>query len=738
MKFASYNYYNGWIILRGLRKMKYLHYINSFKRNFNKRDPILIYGTGKIASELISEISDYNVMGVLDKQKKEGFFGNYPLIDIDCLSNYKNSKVVIVAAERNLETIYKRISVICKKSNVSIYDIYGRDLSILFSSVIRNDTYFSKTWSELDRKVSECDVISFDIFDTLLKRKTLYPTDIFEIIQQRIICSSSAEARHICSIWKCNEGGFVKRRLDVLNRNMNCPSIYEIYSEIDDTELLTTDDKKWLIDLEIKVEKDYIIPRMSMRDYFKKIVSSKRVVLISNMHLSENILSEILRENGFEGYEKIFVSCEYKCSKSQGLFRMAFEELDVNPNSVLHIGDSYIQDIVSAQDQGIGNTFHILSELELLKKSSFSEIVELELNALERLVLGLFINEVFDDPFVLAGTQGRITIDSFDKFVSLFVSPLIWGYSIWCFHQIARNKNSLVLFSSRDGFIVKKIYDLLFDFLYPNERNNGIYFYTSRMAILKSVVNDRDSLEEVVSIGYDGNIGSFFEQRFELHIDNEIGKLDYSESSCREVLDMYGDEIICQCLHCGKSHLKYINELNIRNREMLYLVDQCGYGRVQYGLEQLINSNNVMGLYLKKYNHMPLSSQNYLSYFPDADEGIADSLPNYSIILEEIFSSDEPSVKGFDNRGNILFQKEVRSEEQIDRLRNAHEIIRKKYLEILENDRWLFETLELDWKFVDCLWGFVTDKYINLHIPTVYVEDIFGTAKGTVNSIEND
>lgn len=135
---------------------------------------------------------------------------------------------------------------------------------------------------------------------------------------------------------------------------------------------------------------------------------------------------------------------------------------------------------------------------------------------------------------------------------------------------------------------------------------------------------------------------------------------------------------------------------------------------------------------------MPLSAQNYLSYFPDADEGIADSLSNYSIILEEIFSSDEPSVKGVDDRGNILFQEEVRREEQLNMLRNAHEIISKKYLDILENDRWLFEILELNWKFVDFLWGFISDKYINLNIPTVYVEDIFGTVKGTVNSTESD
>lgn len=718
--------------------MKYLHYINSFKRNFNKSDPVLIYGTGKTAAELIWEISDYNIMGVLDNQKKEGYFGNYPLIDINNLSGFKNSKVVIVAAEKNLSIIYKRINGVCKKNNISIYDIFGRDLSKIFSKIIKEDSYFLKTWLELECKVSKCDVISFDVFGTLLERKTLYPIDIFEIIQQRIIHSTDVEARHICSIWKCSEGEFVKRRLDVINKDMNCPSIYEIYSNIDDTGQLTIDDKKWMIDLEIQVEKDYIIPRKSMLAFFKKVIPNKRVILISNMHLPEDVLSELLKENGFEGYEKLFVSCDYKCSKSQGLFQKAFEELGVNLNSVIHIGDSYVQDIVSAQDQGIGDTFHILSELELLKKSSFSEIVELELNLLERLVLGSFINEIFDDPFVLAGTKGRITIDSYGEFVSIFVSPLVWGYTLWCFHQIGRQKNSLALFSARDGFIVKKIYDLLFKFLYPNEQNNGIYFYTSRMAMLKSVVKDRDGLEKVVSIGYDGNIGSFFEQRFEYHINSEVGKLEYSESACREVLDMDGDEIVRLCIYNRENYLEYIDKLNIWNYEILYLVDQCGYGRVQYGLEQLIESNNVRGLYLKKYNHMPLSAQNYLSYFPDADEGIADSLSNYSIILEEIFSSDEPSVKGVDDRGNILFQEEVRREEQLNMLRNAHEIISKKYLDILENDRWLFEILELNWKFVDFLWGFISDKYINLNIPTVYVEDIFGTVKGTVNSTESD
>ena len=40
--------------------------------------------------------------------------------------------------------------------------------------------------AELIHAISEHEIISFDVFDTLIMRKTLYPEDVFEIVQNRL------------------------------------------------------------------------------------------------------------------------------------------------------------------------------------------------------------------------------------------------------------------------------------------------------------------------------------------------------------------------------------------------------------------------------------------------------------------------------------------------------------------------------------------------------------------------
>ena len=39
---------------------------------------------------------------------------------------------------------------------------------------------------ELINKIQDYEIISFDVFDTLIMRKTMFPVDVFDIISQKI------------------------------------------------------------------------------------------------------------------------------------------------------------------------------------------------------------------------------------------------------------------------------------------------------------------------------------------------------------------------------------------------------------------------------------------------------------------------------------------------------------------------------------------------------------------------
>ena len=75
----------------------------------------------------------------------------------------------------------------------------------------------SKT--ELMEIIGRYDVVSFDIFDTLIMRKTLTPEDIFRIVENKI---------------KNNNAGldyFGNRQRAILENPIPNPNIYQIYDK---------------------------------------------------------------------------------------------------------------------------------------------------------------------------------------------------------------------------------------------------------------------------------------------------------------------------------------------------------------------------------------------------------------------------------------------------------------------------------------------------------------------------
>ena len=78
----------------------------------------------------------------------------------------------------------------------------------------------------------------------------------------------------------------------------------------------------------------------------------KKVFLVTDMYISEEVLREILKENGITGYNDIYVSCSRKQLKLQGLLETYVAE--AGEGNFLHIGDHLIHDGICAGLAEIG------------------------------------------------------------------------------------------------------------------------------------------------------------------------------------------------------------------------------------------------------------------------------------------------------------------------------------------------------------------------------------------------
>ena len=165
----------------------------------------------------------------------------------------------------------------------------------------------------LKSKIDKAKLISFDIFDTLLFRKTNTPETVFDLV-----------GKHF------GIHGFRKLRIDMQNEasrrayakskapHANMDEIYEVLSE--HTEIPT--DWNEVKQYEIQMERDALVANQEMLEiYHYAKMQGKRVVATSDMYLFAETLESFLKEKRFQGIDHVYCSAdEHKAKFNKDLF----------------------------------------------------------------------------------------------------------------------------------------------------------------------------------------------------------------------------------------------------------------------------------------------------------------------------------------------------------------------------------------------------------------------------------
>lgn len=200
-------------------------------------------------------------------------------------------------------------------------------------------------------------LISIDIFDTLLLRAVAKPVDLFELVwkeaEKRDIAKTSMYPKEYMKFRAEMER---RARMNAVCREVTLEDIYQMYPDY------IANDVTALKELEIEFEKKYCYPNFVIFDWLRKMKSSGCIlVLVSDMYLSSDTIRDILAANQIETamFDDIIVSNEYKCNKQTGeLFDILFQKYpDIQPKDMLHIGDNKNADYEQPLKRGM-QAFH--------------------------------------------------------------------------------------------------------------------------------------------------------------------------------------------------------------------------------------------------------------------------------------------------------------------------------------------------------------------------------------------
>ena len=94
-----------------------------------------VYGTGLNAMRFCERKGMDNCICFFDGKKEEGEFAEKPILKFcdETLRNYNIKQIVIAASEKYIKEIYERISPVCKRNGINVYDVYDIDLDYKYT-----------------------------------------------------------------------------------------------------------------------------------------------------------------------------------------------------------------------------------------------------------------------------------------------------------------------------------------------------------------------------------------------------------------------------------------------------------------------------------------------------------------------------------------------------------------------------------------------------------------------------
>ena len=189
------------------------------------------------------------------------------------------------------------------------------------------------TADDIIRRIENFDIVSFDVFDTLVNRDIPSTHSIFDLVAQDCLLNEE----DINLFRECRIKA--ERKARIIESNSEEVDLNKIYECIDDRYKLYTDD---LQRAEIKEELDITYPNPVIKNVYNWCrKNNKRIILISDMYLDRDTIKKILSKCGYENYENLYISSETGLQKATGnLFKYVKNELGLDTDRWVHIGDS--------------------------------------------------------------------------------------------------------------------------------------------------------------------------------------------------------------------------------------------------------------------------------------------------------------------------------------------------------------------------------------------------------------
>ena len=355
----------------------------------------------------------------------------------------------------------------------------------------------------------EIEIVSFDIFDTLIKRPFYEPKDLFCLMNRYYEEVTGRKELHGFDKIRIECERTARKRINTSNPDWQDVNIHEIYEEIGFKHCLSYDIIEKLKHKEIELELQFCTARAKVKDLYELAAYlGKRIIIISDMYLSADVIELMLQKNGYTSHEKLFVSSEIRLGKwTTALFHHAIDYLGVSPESILHIGDNWAVDIERAKKLKIRTGF-VPKGIELFqnkigpyKMSNYTNLFKNSSGNWARYqfapehfslkcMLGVVISKFYDNPWPSYTENANFNCDPFMVGYSA-LGPHNLAFAKWLLDNAQKKKYNKIHFIARDGYLLQKIVEVILP-LYEHRPEINYLYFTRKSSLIMLINHESD------------------------------------------------------------------------------------------------------------------------------------------------------------------------------------------------------------------------------------------------------
>lgn len=313
------------------------------------------------------------------------------------------------------------------------------------------------------------DLLSLDIFDTVVWRMVPEPIDVFFLVADHI-------ARNGWMHDSSSRESFVRERIGAERRARKKTSslevtLDEIYREFPRGYLREISPRR-AASLEFEVEKGLVRVNPDVRSIID--LARERgldVAFVSDTYFTPPQVHELV---GID-VDHMVLSCQERVSKYHGLHGRLIDKAGVQPSRILHVGNDFYADV-----EGPG-VFNIERYWFRIFPQEYEGLIQLELPS----TLSSRASYIRSNDHGLMATRSRsmfLSSDAYERWGAGILGPVVVGFCEWVDQKCKRLGIDVALCLMREGRVFKNVLETLGSSLETKE------FFVSRYAARKATI----------------------------------------------------------------------------------------------------------------------------------------------------------------------------------------------------------------------------------------------------------